>query len=154
MTAFRYKVTLLYIVLGLLVGLAVQGMIVSSLIHAPASFILPPNNYTIATNPGALVKLEFTSDKNRECITQTTRWLWRDVEDKREIIELTYSAMAFGHDTPGTKKNYRFIFEIPHALPIGSWNLRTLHADYCWPWSWVLGPRIRTSPAFGLVVTP
>lgn len=150
MTGFRLRTSAAYAIIGLMMGLAVQGMFLSSLWGAPVSHVIPAMEYRLSVRPGGMVRVDFTAEKDRECITQTTRWLWRDIQGRREIMELSYGAMSFGHDLPNDPRDYRFVFEVPRWMPDGEWNVRTLHADYCWPWSWMLGPRLRTSPAIGI----
>lgn len=153
MTVVRMKVTGFYLVIGLGVGLLLQSMLIGWLAAADVSHVVPATEYQHRIKPGGMVSVEFSSNKSRECVTQTTRWLWRDTPaGRREIIELAYSAMAFGHDLEDRPRDYRFMFEVPSFIAPGQWNVRTLHADYCWPWSWVLGPRLRMSPPIGLDV--
>ncbi len=138
--------------LGLAVGFLLLLVILAQIASSPAAIVVAADAYTRQVKRGGTVSIEFEVSKSHECITQTTRWLWRDVGQRREIVELAYAAMSFGHDDPDEPRRYRFFFEVPVSIPPGEWNVRTLHADYCWPWSWVLGPRLRSSPTLGLVV--
>lgn len=153
MTVIRIQRTAVYITLGLLIGLLIQAAIVGYLVTQDVSNIIPAAEYQRRIKPGGVVAVDFSADKSRQCVTQTSRWLWRDNSvGRREVIELSYGAMGFGHDVDGAARDYRFLFEVPPFVQPGQWNVRTLHADYCWPWSWFLGPKLRISPTIGLNV--
>lgn len=153
MTAIRIQRTAVYVTLGLLIGLLVQAAILGYLVTQDVSNVIPAATYQHRIKPGGVVAVDFSGNKSRQCITQTSRWLWRDNSaGRREVIELSYGAMGFGHDVDGASRDYRFLFEVPAFINVGRWNVRTMHADYCWPWSWFLGPRMRMSPPIGLDV--
>ena len=148
----RQHAIVMWLVFGLVAGLFVQQVVISVLARSPLSKVSIAPNYRLRAAAGALIPIEFTGDRVRECVTQTSRWLWRDEDDGRRVVVMWVQAiMAFGHDTEAPRK-YRFQFALPSQVPEGEWNVRTLHADYCWPWSYVLGPRMRTSPVFGITV--
>lgn len=158
MATYRMFYMLRWSIVGAVLGavlLLVQGWLIYGYVTQPASVIIKAEDYNTIVTQGDFVVVDFTALRPRECISQTTRWLWRDMaNDKREVIELSYSAMAFGHSEPQTPRDYRFKFPIPSGTPLGEWNVRTLHADYCSWFSWVFGPNLRTSNPQGITVVP
>jgi hypothetical protein len=148
----RWKTSAWVVTAGLVVGMIIQQVIIFWLSSGEAVAVRQAPNYRIAVHRGDLVAVDFEADRDRECITQNTRWLWRDEPDgRRTVVPWTNALHAFGHDQKEPRA-YRFMFLVPDSMPLGEWNVRTLHADYCWPWSYMLGPRIRNSPPFGVTV--
>lgn len=141
-----------WIIGGLVIGIVAQIGAIWWLAQAPNSIVISAPNYHLIVRAGGMIGVEFTARRDRECVTETTRWLWRDdAGGRRIVVPLDYSNMAFGHEG-NAARDYRFLFRIPVWLAPGEWTVRTLHADFCWPWSYTTGPRLRTSPPFGITV--
>lgn len=137
---------------GLIVGLLLQQVTIFWLSSETVAHVEVAPHYRIVTRRGDFVSLDFQIDKARDCVTETSRWLWRDEPDgRRVVVPWTQAMHSFGHDRPEPRA-YQFLYPIPLYMPEGEWNVRTLHADYCWPWSYMIGPRLRSGLPFGVTV--